>query len=47
VTQNINFNGFPAAGQSLHVSPTLSGLGITNKTIGSPRQIQMSLSLMF
>jgi hypothetical protein len=47
VTQNINFNGFPAAGQSLHVSPTLSGLGITNKTIGSPRQIQMSLSFMF
>jgi hypothetical protein len=47
VTQNINFNGFPAAGQSLQVSPTLSGLGIMNKTIGSPRQIQMSLSLMF
>ena len=36
VTQNINFNGFPAAGQSLYVSPTLSGSGITNKTIGSP-----------
>jgi hypothetical protein len=35
VTQNINFNGFPAAGQSLYVSPTLSGLGITNKTIGA------------
>jgi len=47
VTQNITFNGFPAAGQSLYVSPTLSGLGITNKTIGSPRQIQMSLSFMF
>jgi hypothetical protein len=47
VTQNINFNGFPAAGQSLYVSPTLSGLGITNKTIGSPRQIQMSLRFMF
>jgi hypothetical protein len=47
VTQNINFNGFPASGQSLYVSPTLSGLGITNKTIGSPRQIQMSLSFMF
>ena len=47
VTQNINFNGFPAAGQSLYVSPTLSGLGITNKTIGSPRQIQMSMRFMF
>jgi hypothetical protein len=47
VTQNIDFNGFPAAGQSLYVSPTLSGLGITNKTIGSPRQIQMSMRFMF
>jgi len=32
---------------SLYVCPSLSGLGITNKTIGSPRQIQMSLSLTF
>jgi hypothetical protein len=32
---------------SLYVCPTLSGLGITNKTIGSARQIQMSLSLTF
>jgi hypothetical protein len=32
---------------SLFVCPTLSGLGVTNKTIGSPRQIQMSLSLIF
>jgi hypothetical protein len=32
---------------SLYVCPTLSGLGVTNKTIGSPRQIQMSLSLTF
>jgi hypothetical protein len=47
VTQNINFNGFPTVGQSIYVSPTLSGLGVTNKTIGSPRQIQMSLSLSF
>ncbi len=47
MTQNINFNGFPAVGQSVYVSPTLSGLGITNKTIGSPRQIQMSLSFIF
>ena len=47
VSQNINFNGFPAYNQSLYVSPTFSGLGITNKTIGSARQIQMSLSLTF
>ena len=60
VSQNINFNGFPAAGlpaqntsgtcdfsSSLYVCPTLSGLGVTNKTIGSPRQIQMSLSMSF
>ena len=63
VNQNIEFNGFPYAGQpatinsgsghcdstftALYVCPTLSGLGITNKTIGSPRQIQMSLSLTF
>jgi hypothetical protein len=32
---------------SLYVCPYLSGLGVTNKTIGSPRQIQMSLSLSF
>ena len=59
VSQNINFNGFPLAGQpatippcdttytALYVCPSLSGLGITNKTIGSPRQIQMSLRLTF
>jgi len=65
VSQNINFNGFPAVGlpatvsspsskcnssfsvPSLYVCPSLSGLGVTNKTIGSPRQIQMSLSLTF
>jgi Carboxypeptidase regulatory-like domain/TonB dependent receptor len=38
---NQNFSG------SLYVCPTLSGLGITNKTIGSPRQIQMSLRVEF
>lgn len=27
--------------------PTLSGLGVTNKAIGAPRQIQMSLRLVF
>ena len=59
VSQNINFQGFPYVGQpstippcnpnytALYVCPTLSGLGITNKTIGSPRQIQMSLRLLF
>ena len=59
VSQNINFNGFPVVGQpatigkcdttftAIYVCPTLSGLGITNKTIGSPRQIQMSLKLVF
>ncbi len=59
VSQNINFQGFPYLGQpstippcdtsytALYVCPTLSGLGITNKTIGSPRQIQMSLRLTF
>ena len=38
---NPNFTG------TLYVCPTASGLGVTNKTIGSPRQIQMSLSLKF
>jgi len=59
VSQNINFQGFPYVGQpsttnpcdttytALYVCPTLSGLGITNKTISSPRQIQMSLKLIF
>ncbi|HUA16416.1 MAG TPA: TonB-dependent receptor [Verrucomicrobiae bacterium] len=59
VSQNINFNGFPVVGQpsttspcdttytALYVCPTLSGLGITNKTINHPRQIQMSLNLTF
>jgi len=59
VSQNINFNGFPVVGQpgattpcnqdftAIYVCPSLSGLGITNKTIGSPRQIQMSLHLIF
>ncbi|HLX86748.1 MAG TPA: TonB-dependent receptor [Terriglobales bacterium] len=39
---NTGFSG------SLYVCPTTgSGLGVTNKTIGSPRQVQMSLSLTF
>ena len=32
---------------ALYQCPSSSGLGITNKTISSPRQIQMSLSLSF
>jgi hypothetical protein len=47
VSQNLLFNGFPAQGSNLYVSPTLSGLGVVNKTIGSPRQIQMTLRLNF
>jgi len=47
VSQNIGYNDFPLYGQPLYVSPTLSGLGVTDKTIGSPRQIQMSLSFLF
>jgi len=59
ISQNINFNGFPVVGTAgatnpcntdftaLYVCPNKSGLGVTNKTIGSPRQIQMSLSLTF
>lgn len=42
---NNSFNQGPTG--ALYVCPGLSGLGITNKTIGSPRQIQMSLSLTF
>jgi len=55
VSQNLLFNDFPVAGTppgncttaGLYSCPTLSGLGIVNKTIGSPRQIQMSLRLNF
>ena len=59
VTQNESFNGFPVSGKTqatapcnqpftaLYTCPSYSGLGITNKTIGSPRQIQMSLRLTF
>jgi hypothetical protein len=47
VSQNLLFNDFPVQGTTLYSSPTLSGLGIVNKTIGGPRQIQMSLKLIF
>jgi hypothetical protein len=43
---NASFNQSPPSG-SLYVCTNQSGLGVTNKTIGSPRQIQMSLSLTF
>jgi hypothetical protein len=47
VSQNLFFNDFPVYGSTLYSSPTASGLGIVNKTIGSPRQIQMTLRLAF
>ena len=47
VSQNLGFNDFPVFGSSLYSSPTLSGLGVVNKTIGSPRQIQMALKFTF
>jgi hypothetical protein len=57
VSQNENYNGFPAAGTP--VLPTSCdsknagfyncpfSLGVVTHTIGSPRQIQMSLKLLF
>jgi hypothetical protein len=51
VSQNANYNAFPGAGQpatgagGLYSQP--AGLGIVTHTIGSPRQIQMSLHLNF
>ena len=57
VSQNENYNGFPEAGTP--VLPTScnasnigfyncpAGLGVVSHTIGSPRQIQMSLALTF
>ena len=59
VDQNLFFNDFPTVGtpakptscgdnnQGFYSCPSASGLGITNKTIGSPRQVQMSLSVLF
>jgi len=59
VTQNESFNGFPVAGvtpvtapcdqpfTALYTCPSVGGLGVTNKTISSPRQIQMALKLTF
>jgi hypothetical protein len=59
VSQNLFFNDFPVFGTQprptacdstnvgFYSCPTISGLGLTNKTIGGPRQIQMTLSLRF
>jgi hypothetical protein len=55
ITQNVNYNDFPiegtpptpCGGTNFYACPTVSGLGNTNKTIGSPRQIQMSLRVLF
>ena len=47
ISQNLAFNNFPVYGTQLYAPPSASGLGITNKTIGSSRQIQMSLRLSF
>jgi hypothetical protein len=45
VAQNGDYNPFPLYGQPLYSAP--SGLGITTHTIGSSRQIQMSLHFLF
>jgi hypothetical protein len=45
VSQNQYYNDFPTQGQPLYNAPV--GLGQVNKTIGGPRQIQMSLHLAF
>jgi hypothetical protein len=48
VSQNEFYNQFPVAGtppSSFYNAP--AGLGVVNKTIGSPRQIQMTLGLTF
>jgi Carboxypeptidase regulatory-like domain/TonB dependent receptor len=45
VTQNAGFNGFPTVGKPLYNAPF--GLGSVTKTIGGPRQIQMTLRLTF
>jgi len=48
VSQNQDYNAFPTAGESpsdFYNAP--GGLGIVTHTIGSPRQIQMSLRLTF
>jgi hypothetical protein len=45
VSQNENYNSFPTAGKPLYNAPF--GLGIVSHTIGSQRQVQMSLGVAF
>jgi hypothetical protein len=45
VSQNENYNNFPTYGQPLYNAPF--GIGVVTHTIGSARQIQMSLRLLF
>ncbi len=45
VTQNPGYTPAPTQGADLYAPPT--GLGITTRAIGSPRQIQMSLRMLF
>jgi len=47
ISQNAGFNSFPTVGQQLYTPASQLGLGVTNKTIGSPRQVQMSLAFSF
>ena len=45
VSQNEGYDDFPVQGDTLYNAPF--GLGVVNKTIGSPRQVQMSLKFAF
>ena len=48
VSQNAFYNQFPVVGtppSSFYNAP--AGLGVVNKTIGAPRQVQMTLSIAF
>jgi len=59
VEQNVGFDAYPIAGTppkptscdasntGFYACPSVTGLGVTNKTIGGPRQIQMSMRLLF
>jgi len=58
VTQNLDFNSFPTSNLPATTTPCTTnpeaalytcpaGLGFVNKTIGSSRQVQMSLSVIF
>ena len=47
VSQNESYNGFPSLDQAGNFFNEPSGLGYVTSAIGSPRQIQMSLRLIF